>query len=180
MKIGYWIATITLVAIIVIGAKVLMMTNTPEKLVALPAITEAITPAPTIIPVTQALTSTTSTSNQKGTIEGSLSYPSEMLPENMEVCAENVEAQQTICTTEKIKDKKYTYGTGYKLQVPAGNYFVYARIPKNDYTAYYDEFVTCGLQASCPSHKPIEIEVKANQTTSKVDPQDWYNIEPSL
>lgn len=116
----------------------------------------------------------------KGIIEGSLSYPSEEIPENMAVCAESDATDQTICTNKKITDKKYTYGKGYTLEVPAGSYFVYAKIPDREYYAYYSEFVTCGLLASCTNHTPIEVEVKANQTVSKIDPQDWYNIQPSL
>jgi len=119
-------------------------------------------------------------SNKKGTIEGSLSYPSESLPSDMMVCAENEILENPICTSEKINDTKYTYRVGYKLLVPEGTYFVYAKLPANEYSAYYSEFVTCGLLASCNDHTPIEITVKANQTTTKVDPQDWYNIQPSM
>src|SRR4030042_3802184 len=91
--------------------------------------------------------------DEKGIIEGSLSYPSEGIPE-MKICAENITNKKLACTTDRIQNKKYTYGTGYKLEVPAGTYRVYAslldaqKIGANafeNYRAYYSEFVTWGL-----------------------------------
>jgi hypothetical protein len=116
--------------------------------------------------------------NENGTIEGSLSYPSEGIPENMTVCAESNDLEDPICTSAKITDAKYTYGKGYKLEVPAGTYLVYAKLDGQEYRAYYNKFVICGLLASCTDHTPIEVKVTANQTTSKIDPQDWYNSKP--
>ncbi len=113
-----------------------------------------------------------------GFIEGSLGYPSEIIPETMVVCAEEITAKEKYCVDEHIKDPKYTNGVGYKLEVPTGKYTVYATIPgsSDSYRAYYDEFVVCGLAITCTSHKPIVVEVISGKTTDKVDPQDWYNI----
>jgi len=61
----------------------------------------------------------------KGTIEGSLGYPSEGIPE-MEICAEEKTSKKLTCTKEIISNKKYTYGKGYQLEVPAGTYRVLA------------------------------------------------------
>jgi hypothetical protein len=131
--------------------------------------TPILTPTPSMKP-----------SNVKGTIEGSLSYPSEGIPQNMIVCAENESLKDPICTSQKINDSKYTYGTGYKLQVPEGKYFVYAKLPENDYSAYYSNFVTCGLSVNCTDHTPIEVTVRGNQVTTNVDPGDWYRTQPSM
>lgn len=112
-----------------------------------------------------------------GTIEGSLSYPSSFIPKDMKVCAQTLDASKKYCTSDHIKDSKYTYGEGYKLNVPAGTYYVYAYITKTDGTdwkAYYNKFVTCGLAATCPSHEKIAVEVKAGDSLTKIDPQDWY------
>lgn len=65
-----------------------------------------------------------------GYIEGSLSYPSEIIP-NMYVCARNTETKYEYCTDQNILDSKYTYGKGYKLEVPAGNYQVAALLPRS-------------------------------------------------
>jgi hypothetical protein len=113
--------------------------------------------------------------NQTGTIEGSLSYPSEGIPEDMFVCAETLAGVQAVCTSEHIDDPKYEYGEGYILEMAPGTYYVYAQIPGDDYKAYYTEHVTCGLTVECESHEKIEVVVEASQTTSNVDPIDWYN-----
>src|SRR3989344_4824591 len=128
-------------------------------------VTPKLTPTPT-----QQLT-------QTGTIEGSLSFPSEGIPQDLQVCAETLLGVQFECTPTHIQDSKYTYGSGYKLELPPGKYYVYALVPsfKSDYKAYYNEFVTCGLSINCPSHKPIEVEVSAGATVSNIDPRDWYN-----
>lgn len=127
------------------------------------------TPKPTPTPTQSAL--------QTGTIEGSLSYPSEGIPQDLQVCAETLIGVQFECTSTHIQDSKYTYGSGYKLELPPGKYYVYAQVPSfnSGYKAYYSEFVTCGLSINCPSHKPIEVEVTAGATLTGVDPQDWYN-----
>lgn len=110
-----------------------------------------------------------------GTIEGSLSYPSDFIPPDMKVCAENIITKELHCIDEHIKDSKYTYGEGYKIEVPVGDYYVYATISRwVDYKAYYSEFVTCGLEVGCPSHDPIKVSVKIGQAIENIDPQDWY------
>lgn len=103
-----------------------------------------------------------------GSITGTLGYPSEKLPSNMKVCAQNIDTIEEVCTSEKD-------GTMYSLDVPEGAYYVYANVPPDTYKAYYDEFVTCGLNASCPSHTKIKVDVKAGLVTKNINPQDWYN-----
>ena len=114
-----------------------------------------------------------------GTITGSLSYPSEFIPEKLTVCAENVYNRGIFCTQDHIKNAKYKYGVGYKLNLPTGSYYVYAYLPndssnKDVYKAYYSEFVLCGLDYSCQSHEPVSVDVKSGSSVSNVDPQDWY------
>jgi len=108
-----------------------------------------------------------------GIIEGSLSYPSEVIPELI-ICAEDINNDQQYCTTEQIEDEKYTYSKGYKLEVPVGKYFVFAQREDNDRKAYYSEYVICGIRADCPSHKPVVVTVDEGETVSEVDPHDWY------
>ena len=106
-----------------------------------------------------------------GSIEGSLSYPSHEIP-NLTVCAEETTSKLVTCTSENINDQKYTYGKGYKLEVLPGTYQVYVK--SGDKKIYYSDFVTCGLNANCPSHNPINVAVEAGKMVSKIDPQDWY------
>ncbi len=112
---------------------------------------------------------------QTGIIEGSLGYPSDFIPADMKVCAENTITKKQYCTDKHIKDTKYTYGEGYKIEVPVGNYYVFATIPSwGNYRAYYSEFITCGLSVKCLSHEPILITVKTSETVTGINPQDWY------
>lgn len=139
-----------------------------EVLVAPPE--QAVSPLPVPIKVS----SPTPPPLQKGTIEGSMSFPGEGIPDYIEVCAEDQSTQKTYCTNNHLNNSKYTYGIGYMLEVPVGQYYVYSLDPNRNYQAYYSEFVTCGLSVNCPSHQPILVEVKAGQTVSEIDPQDWY------
>jgi len=128
---------------------------TPEPLV-------HYTPAPLII----------ASPSPQGTIQGQLSFPSEFLPKQR-ICAVDVNTTTELCTE--------TYeGNTYTLSVPAGTYHVYAMVLPTPDTpsigkAYYSEFVTCGLLATCPSHEPINVTVEAGETTTNVNPGDWYN-----
>ena len=162
------IAGIILVAIVAGGAYFLGQ-NVPGPVKTKQVIQNTITPQPTPTP--------TNPPQQTGTIEGSLSYPSEGIPENMQVCAEDSKTKQNYCTSQHLKDPKYTYGVGYKIEVPVGGYFVHATVPSfgNGYRAYYNEFVTCGLSVDCQSHENIEVSVSAGETLTGIDPHDWYN-----
>jgi hypothetical protein len=118
-----------------------------------------------------------------GVIEGSLSYPSDFIPPDMTVCAENLTTQQRYCTQKHLKGQKYTYKVGYKLKVPPGDYQVYAYLPDpakygagfpRDYRAYYSKFVKCGMSVNCKDHSPITVRVKRGKVVSGIDPMDWY------
>jgi len=118
-----------------------------------------------------------------GVIEGSLSYPSDFIPPDMTICAENLATKKIYSTRNHLKARKYQYKVGYKLAVPPGDYHVYAYLPDPakygasyppDYRAYYSEFVKCGQTVDCKSHAPIVVKVKSGETVSGIDPQDWY------
>jgi hypothetical protein len=120
---------------------------------------------------------------QSGVIEGSLSYPSDFIPPDMTIVAENLATKKIYSTHKHLKSKKYQYQVGYKLPVPPGDYQVYAYLPDpakwgaafpRDYRAYYSEFVKCGQTVDCKSHAPIVVTVKSGETVSGIDPQDWY------
>jgi hypothetical protein len=106
------------------------------------------------------------------TITGELTYPGESLPRDLKVCAEDISSKKQTCTSRHIKRGR---SDRYELKVAAGTYFVFATSSEwKRKPAYYSEFVTCGLQASCPSHKPIPVTVAAGERKSKIDPGDWY------
>jgi len=105
-------------------------------------------------------------------ISGSLSYPSDYIPNDMEVCAKNVETGKTHC------DAEITVGNDtrrYALTVPPGSYHVYAKTSdKPGYNAYYSEAVVCGLKVDCLSSKPITVTLAGGAKRTDVDPHDWY------
>lgn len=111
-----------------------------------------------------------------GRIEGSLSYPSSQIPQELKVCAINQADQEEYCTADHLSDAEYLpSGLGYVLEVPVGEYQVYAILPSNlEQRAYFSEFVTCGLKVDCPSHQPITVSVYPGITTPEVNPHDWY------
>jgi hypothetical protein len=114
---------------------------------------------------------------KEGTIEGSLSYPSEYIPEDMQICARaSVAAASAFCTSDHITDSRYTYGVGYKLTVPYGQYYVYAQPDDtSNYLAYYTEYVQCGMTENCTSHDWVVVTVsEANPHVENIDPGDWY------
>lgn len=130
-------------------------------------------------------TSDTSSQTTLGTITGQVTYPSEFIPEGMTICAENVTTGEAICTTEIVVDSldtEYDYQGStapyysYTLEIPPGNYYVYAYDADGDedYKAYYSEFVTCGLSVECESHDIIMVTVEAGDEQTEIDPGDWY------
>lgn len=110
-----------------------------------------------------------------GIITGSISYPGEQIPADLIVCANNINTLQQTCTSEHISSDNFTYGVGYELELPPGDYEVYAMLTQQNQTkAYYSEFVTCGLQANCSSHDPIIVSVESDQIITNINPGDWY------
>ena len=112
---------------------------------------------------------------QTGSIMGSLSYPSEFMPQ-LETCAVNIQTQESYCTYQMIQGPNYKYGYGYQIQAPPGSYQVYSKI--NDeyepYKAFYSKYITCGGEYTCTDHTPITIQVTAGETIRDIDPGDWY------
>ena len=112
-----------------------------------------------------------------GTVEGSLSYPSEFIPPMM-VCAKEKKTKEEFCTGEQVEDDSFEYGIGYSLEVPAGSYEVYAQLMDeegelDDFKAYYSKYVTCGMTYECESHDPITVKIEGGDTKSGISPMDW-------
>lgn len=142
-------------------------------------ITPLLSYSPTMEPTVEPTASNSSeTVDQGGVIEGNLIYPSEVLPPQT-VCAENIQTKKSICTNLNVQ---INGKPGYRLTLPPGEYEVYAFLTSEGPTpspttqkAYYNEFVTCGLKASCTSHKAIVVTVESGKTSSDINPHDWYS-----
>lgn len=162
---------VLLILVAIIGFSLLRKKNFQPK-----PQTETLTPvtSPTTAPTAKPSVAT----KAYGVIEGSLSYPSEEIPETLKICTINLTTENEYCTSKHVPGAEYEYGLGYKLEVPPGKYHVYAFLPENPkLKAYYSEFVTCGLSVDCPSHEPIKVVVKQDQITKGVDPGDWYDFD---
>lgn len=118
---------------------------------------------------------------QYGTIQGTLIYPSDVLP-SQKICAENVANRNEYCTQTREEQTSYT------LQVPLGIYHIFALECSEYYgekvfcqdryldeRAYYNEYVKCGLTARCRcTNRPISVTVKPGEIVKGVNPHDWY------
>jgi hypothetical protein len=105
-------------------------------------------------------------------VSGALSYPSDHIPDDMEVCAEEVDSSRIQCGAF-ISDRDN--GRVYELTLPPGRYRIYAQTAEMpDYRAYYSEAVVCGLSVHCTSHQPIIVELAAGQRRASIDPGDWF------
>jgi len=113
-------------------------------------------------------------------ISGTLAYPSDYIPKDLQICAEHVGSKEITCTNKHVTTRR---DTSYAIDVPPGSYRVFAQHTDRarsyppqqpiDYRAYYSDFVVCGYQASCPSHTPIIVEAVAGKTAT-AEPGDWY------
>ena len=133
----------------------------------------AVTSSPSPSPSTS-----TAPAVKEGTIQGSLTYPTDGgIPADFEVRATNLETGKEYVTKEHIKGAGYTYGSGYKLAVPAGKYHVYGVLTsKPQEKAYYNKFVTCGMAYGCNDFTKIEVTVEPGKETADIMVGDWYNI----
>ena len=103
-----------------------------------------------------------------GTISGPLTFPSDYLPDDLAVCARNVETGDQFCDANKT-------GATYSLAVAAGRYTVWAQTgDMPGYQAFYTNAVACGLEVACTDHAPVIVQVADGQTVEAVSPGDWY------
>ena len=113
----------------------------------------------------------------EGTIQGTISFPSDAIPPDMRVCAIQIVGGKEFCTTRKTK-RGVLYA--YSLKVPVGQYYVYAST--NDRSAgdlrgskaFFTEFVKCGLHVRCRSHEKVLVQVTLDSVINGVNPHDWY------
>src|SRR5690348_11459946 len=59
---------------------------------------------------------------EEGTISGSLTYPAESIPSDIEIHAYNIDTKHDYFVKDHKKDTKYPSGEGYEISVPTGTY----------------------------------------------------------
>jgi hypothetical protein len=113
-----------------------------------------------------------------GVIEGALLFPACDVPKDLEVCVEDAKGKLT-CTS-KLRVLEATLA--YTIEVPAGEYKVFARTESTlpGVRAYYTEAVRCGMDVSCEDHTPIFVSVKAGSHLEKIHPADWEEPQSSV
>lgn len=109
---------------------------------------------------------------ERGSISGTLIYPSEFIPAQR-IVAVNVNFNQYFYVDTLEGQNTYTIEG-----LPAGTYHVVAYTLSEPYLAAgYSAFVTCGLSANCTDHTLLDVVVKDGQQTTGIDPHDWYAPE---
>ena len=133
---------------------------------------------PTFTPVTPAgdvIPTFTPPGGQSGSISGNLSYPAEGLPAMAVVAFHEGGAPTDYYFTATSAGQN-----NYQIaNLPAGNYRVVAYslggggFPVG-LAGGYTQYVVCGMQPACVDHTLLEVVVNGGQTTSNINPQDWY------
>lgn len=115
---------------------------------------------------------------QTGTIVGSLTYPSDFIPSDLEVHAVNLDTGKEYTTKDHLKGSQYQYGTGYSIKVPVGRYNVYGTTERQPgVKAYYNKVIVCGVKVECKDTTKIEVDVEANMDTIDATVGDWWTTE---
>ena len=112
-----------------------------------------------------------------GVIRGSLTYPSEVVPDDLIVYAVDTTTGETFSTNEHLSGSQFTYGVGFRLEVPVGTYYLYGETAQMSGKAYYNEFITCGASVECSDMSKIAVTVTADKETDGIIVGDWYNVE---
>ncbi len=115
-------------------------------------------------------------SENLGTIEGYIVYPSDHIPD-MTIVAEEVDTNEEYTTDIIIQDSKYATGFGFLIQVPPGNYHVYAIKPGDDFKAYYDEYMQSNYELD--SHEKVLIGISDGQHVDDVVVGNWWKVPPN-
>lgn len=111
------------------------------------------------------------TAEGTGSITGSLSYLSEVIPP-LRIFAYEV-GTENYYYVDTLQDQRT-----YQIEnLPVGYYYVVAYTLSGNEAGGYTEAVLCGLGSDCTDHSLIEFPVNTGQTVTEVDPGDWYATE---
>jgi len=107
-----------------------------------------------------------------GSISGDLGYPSEGIPA-LQIVAFNLDNYLDNFPFYYIEVPENTFS--YTIEnLPIGSYQVVAYPSGEDFGGGYSEFVLCGQTVECRDHSLITVQVSAGQTTTDVNPVDFY------
>lgn len=114
-----------------------------------------------------------------GSIAGSLSYPSEVIAPQL-VYAVDIRgvayggaSVETIWGQSSYVIEGLVPGT-YRVFSVARGFGGIGSPACAEWGAVYSPAVACGLTVYCTDHSPLEVTVRAGQTTPGISPTDWY------
>ncbi|MEX1143560.1 MAG: hypothetical protein WEC16_01875 [Anaerolineales bacterium] len=103
-----------------------------------------------------------------GSIAGTLSYPSEMIPPLQVIAFDTDNQNWTMILTVENQS------TFQIDNLPPGEYTVVAYVAGDDFGGGYTAAVPCGLSVDCEDHSLIVVLVQSGQVTDGIQPHDWY------
>ena len=101
-----------------------------------------------------------------GQVSGRVCYPSEFIPA---MTAYFLETGSQTYTELAIAENQ----SEYALDLPSGNYLVFAWLPGFQLGGGYTAYVACGFDEACTDHSLLEVAVQPGQTVSGIDICDW-------
>lgn len=120
---------------------------------------------------------------QAATIEGRLSYPSEEIPP-LVIVAYNLDTRTRHTFETPAKARRY------RVDVPAGRYYVYALSAEPGATPLrgaYSTYTVCGQRSpkqmqdgKCTENRVLEVVLGANDRRADIDLDDWYLPEAEM
>lgn len=106
---------------------------------------------------------------EMGSIAGSLSYPSEMIPA-MTVVAYDANFPNVYFWVSTAQGS-----STYQIDnVPANNFYYVVAYVDGGLAGGYTNAVPCGLSADCTDHSLMAVLVSNGQVSYGADPTDWY------
>jgi hypothetical protein len=155
------------------------VTYTPD-VNAIVSLTFAAMTGQAVVPPSPTMNAATSTSTPTltvtptpvpGSISGTLSYPSEFIPE-LRVVAFSVGG-----FNYRYVETMENQGTYQITGLPPGKYHVVAYVVDGSLAGGYTLAVSCGLSIECTDHSLIDVTVTSAQDTPDINPVDWYAPE---
>lgn len=123
---------------------------------------------------------------ENGIITGSFSYPGDKIPETIKACALNVETKAKVCTDKHIKKDSFIYGVGYSLELPNGEYELYAidtansGNPHTNVMAHHNSYSATIKSKEWPEYpecsdiNTLTVEILGSETIDNITLGDWY------
>lgn len=103
-----------------------------------------------------------------GTISGLINLENENSVENIIVCAQDKFTIKEFCTDELLNTTNPNEFK-YMLEIPIGEYFIYAMAPPNPNKAYYSKIQKCSDENNCENNQKIILEIVGLESQENID-----------